>query len=91
MDTIDREQLEEEIRSLGRQCRCRGYDGPCRFCLKADKLNNKLDRLVAEDEVVRRISRWLFANGHAAAAEALAIADARGELKESPVKAVDRP
>jgi hypothetical protein len=55
MDSIDREQLEEEVRELSRQCRCRGYDGPCRFCLKAEKLNDKLDKLQAEDEVVRAI------------------------------------
>lgn len=62
MDSLDRETLEEEIRTLSRQCKCFSRDGPCRACLKADKLNQKLDQAQAEDDVVRGIVEWLRAN-----------------------------
>jgi len=50
--------------------------------MKSEKLERKLDKLEAEDEVMSRISGWLFANGHEAAATALGCADARGELRK---------
>lgn len=62
MNTPYRENLEQEIRTLSRQCKCFGFDGPCRFCTQADKLNQKLDKLIAEDEVVRAIVDWLRVN-----------------------------
>ena len=40
---IDRELLEEEIRELSRQCKCFSREGSCRACMKAEKLNDKLD------------------------------------------------
>jgi len=57
--SIDRETMEEEIRALGNLCKCRSYDGPCRACMKADKLNQQLDKLQAEDDVVREIVDWM--------------------------------
>lgn len=55
---IDRELLEEEIRELSRQCKCIG-DGNCRACMKAEKLNNKLDKMQAEDDIVQEIVDWM--------------------------------
>jgi hypothetical protein len=92
MDTIDREQLEEEIRELSRQCQCYSYNGPCRFCRKAEKLNEKLDRLQIEDFVIQDIVQWLRAvdgPGFQMAASAIERGDWR--KKESPAKAVDKP
>jgi hypothetical protein len=60
---LDRETMEEEIRALARQCKCISRDGPCRFCLKADQLNHKLDKMQAEDDVVREIVEWLESPG----------------------------
>lgn len=103
MDSIDREQLEEEIRTLSRQCQCRGYSGPCRFCVKAEKLNDKLDRLHAEDEVVRgivdhiRSRAQVFVKGvlYFRDVGLLDLADSieRGEWrkKDSPAPAVAKP
>ena len=79
---LDRELLEEEIRTLAHQCKCRDFSGPCRFCMKSEKLERKLDKLEAHDEAMGLVSRWLFANGHEAAAVALGCADARGELRK---------
>lgn len=56
---MDRFDMEEEIRTLGSQCKCRSYDGPCRACMKADKLNDELDKMQAEDDVVRDIVAWM--------------------------------
>jgi hypothetical protein len=62
MDSLDREAIEEEIRTLGRQCKCFSREGPCRFCLKADGLNAKLDKLQAEDSVIRDVVAMIRAN-----------------------------
>lgn len=82
MNSLDRETIQEEIRTLSHQCKCYSYNGPCRACLKAEKLDAKLARLEAEDELLSLVSGWLFANGHQDAATALGGAIARGELRK---------
>lgn len=87
MDSLDRENLEEEIRTLSRQCKCFSRDGPCRACLKADQLNNKLDKLQAEDEVVRDIASWLRRCGDPRwTATDFAAAIERGDWRKKPEK-----
>lgn len=82
MNSLDRETIQEEIRTLAHQCKCHGYNGPCRACAKAEKLDAKLARLEAEDELLGLVSRWLFTNGHQDAATALGCAVTRGELRK---------
>lgn len=60
---IDRELLEEEIRELSRACKCMGA-GHCPPCLKAERLNDQLDKLQAEDDIVRDIVTWLRSGVH---------------------------
>jgi hypothetical protein len=56
---IDRELLEEEIRELSRKCKCFSRDGACGACMKAEKLNDKLDIMQAEDDLLREIVAWM--------------------------------
>jgi hypothetical protein len=82
MNSLDREAIQEEIRTLAHQCKCYSYNGPCRACAKAEKLDAKLARLEAEDELLGQVSRWLFTNGHQDAAIALSSAILRGDLRK---------
>jgi hypothetical protein len=82
MNSLDRETIQEEIRTLSHQCKCYGYNGPCRACTKAEKLDQKLSRLEAEDELLDLVTRWLMTNGHEATAGELSRAIARGELRK---------
>lgn len=56
---MDRELLEEEIRELSRQCKCFSREGSCRACMRAEKLNDKLDIMQAEDDIVKEIVDWM--------------------------------
>jgi hypothetical protein len=60
--TEERYKLEDEIRELARQCKCYSYNGPCRFCQKMEKLERKVDRIEAEEHVIRQISQWLWSD-----------------------------
>jgi len=57
--SMDREIIEDEIRELSRKCKCFSREGACGACIKAEKLNQLLDKLQAEDDVVREIVTWL--------------------------------
>lgn len=85
MNSLDREVIQEEIRTLSHQCKCYSYNGPCRACAKAEKLDQKLARLEAEDELIRDISSWLRqvdGPGFAMAANTIE----RGDWRKKPEK-----
>jgi len=88
---IDRELLEEEIRELSRQCKCFSREGSCRACMKAEKLNDKLDIMQAEDDIIRDIVVWLrsFPANKYASKTADAIERREFRKKDSPPTIVD--
>ena len=57
--TEERYKLEDEIRELAKQCKCYSYNGPCRFCQRMEKLERTVDRIEAEEHVVRQMFQWL--------------------------------
>lgn len=59
MDPIERYKLEDEARSLAERCTCYSYHGPCRFCVKLEKIHRQLDEMDIEERVVKDITAWI--------------------------------
>lgn len=57
--TEEKWKLEDEIRELAQQCKCYSYNGPCRFCQRMEKLERKVDRIEAEEHIVKEVVEWL--------------------------------
>jgi len=57
--TVDRYKLEDRSHELAAQCRCYSYNGPCRFCRELEKVHRQLDRMDAEEDVIKEITAWI--------------------------------